>query len=30
VVIGFLNTKNVHQAEIHKTIVECMQKVQWT
>jgi hypothetical protein len=24
-VIGFLNTKNVHPAEIHKRIVQCME-----
>jgi hypothetical protein len=26
-VIGFLNTKNVHPAEIHRHTVECMEKV---
>jgi len=29
-VIGFLNTKNVHPAEIHKHIVQCMKNVKWT
>jgi len=26
-VIGILNTKNVHPAEIHKHIFQCMEKV---
>jgi len=26
-VTGFLNTKNVHPAEIHKGIFQCMEKV---
>jgi hypothetical protein len=29
-VIGFLNTKIVHRAEIHKHIVQCMENVKGT